>query len=400
MANARKPGFAQGLVLTLPITAVVFGMSPLMATVPQLLVHYGAFADGANLLQLALITPMVFVLLVAPLAGWVVDKLGRRVPIIVSFLCYGLAGITPLFFTDIHTLIISRALMGVSEAFILVIGSVLVCDYYRGRAREQWFAAQTFVTNTVSIAGYWIGVKLVELFGWQGPFYAAAHGFVLALLFAAFIWEPADDSHQLADSERCEQYRRIPIQRMLGIGCLAAIGSMFFFTSITQNPFALAELGVRDEATLGKYVMLAGLGVPLGMVIYWFITRIGVGWLLVTSFLLIGSGFAWMGSTTQPGNYVLASNLQQVGCGLLLPTMIIWAMEDLHFSVRGRALGLFHATFALGPFMCVGFVSLLGGIVGNIFPLFTMMSILCFGAACFAMFAAMFLMDRDPLPQR
>jgi MFS family permease len=395
MKTRRTPGLAQGVVLALPITAVVLGMNPLLASVPQLAAHFGATPDTAGLLQLALLVPGVFVLLVAPVAGLLADKFGRRPPLISAFICYALAGLTPIIFDDVHTLVIARVFTGISEAFILVIGSVLVCDYYRDRERARWFSAQTIVTNSLSLLSYWIGTKLALWFGWQGPFYLAAHGFVLAILFAMFVWEPVDDSHELTESEARDLHRKIPFQRMLGIGLLAAIGSMFFFICLTQTPVVLTELGVRDPDMMTRYVMLSGVGVPIGVAIYWFFSQLDVGKLLVASFLLIGTGFAWMGGTTTPASYLLAANLQQLGCGLFLPSMIIWAMDDLHFDVRGRALGMFHAMFAVGPFLGIGFVALFGGITGNIFPIFTLMSIMCFGAACFATFAVMFLMERQ-----
>ena len=120
--------------------------------------------------------------------------------------------------TSERALVVARVFTGISEAFILVIGSVLICDYYRGQARERWFAAQTFVTNSVGLLGYWIGEKFALWFGWQGPFFVAAHGLLLAFVFARVLWEPRDDSHELDEAEAREQYRKLPFQRMLGIG--------------------------------------------------------------------------------------------------------------------------------------------------------------------------------------
>jgi MFS family permease len=43
--------------------------------------------------------------------------------------------------------------------------------------------------------------------------------------------------------------------------------------------------------------------------------------------------------------------VNQVGCGLVLPTMLVWATRGLAYRVRGRVTGIWTAAFAIGQFI-------------------------------------------------
>jgi hypothetical protein len=53
------------------------------------------------------------------------------------------------------------------------------------------------------------------------------------------------------------------------------------------------------------------------------------------------------------GNYqvlLCASFLNQIGCGLLLPTLLVWTMRQLAFHHRGRGIGIWQSIFFAGQF--------------------------------------------------
>jgi len=73
--------------------------------------------------------------------------------------------------------------------------------------------------------------------------------------------------------------------------------------------------------------------------------------LLAIDFAVIGVGFALMAASTSPTAYAWGAGVQQIGCGLILPTLLVWATRGLAFEVRGRGTGVWQAAFAIGQFL-------------------------------------------------
>ena len=85
-----------------------------------------------------------------------------------------------------------------------------------------------------------------------------------------------------------------------------------------RGPFY--ALGVHDAQRVGVLTMIASLGVPIGTFAYWTASRLRISWLLCLDFALIGVGFFGMVRAVDPGGYVMSAFINQLGCGLVLPT--------------------------------------------------------------------------------
>jgi hypothetical protein len=119
--------------------------------------------------------------------------------------------------------------------------------------------------------------------------------------------------------------------------------------------------------------MLASIGVPLGTFIFWGLSRVPIGWLLCIDFALVGAGFAWMGQAGDAHSYAWGSFVNQIGCGLVLPTMLVWATRGLAYAIRGRVNGIWQATFAIGQFLSGMVVTLLSRHLDGLLPTLAVM---------------------------
>ena len=63
---------------------------------------------------------------------------------------------------------------------------------------------------------------------------------------------------------------------------------------------------------------------------------------------------------------ILGAVVASAGTGLLLPTLLVWALSGLTFEQRGRGTGLWTAALFLGEFVCpllvLGLAAALGGL--------------------------------------
>jgi hypothetical protein len=145
-----------------------------------------------------------------------------------------------------------------------------------------------------------------------------------------------------------------------------------FYTMQTQGGFAWNILGISDPARIGVLTSVASLGVPLGTFIFRGATkRLPTSYLLAIEFFIIAAGFIGMGNSHDYRLYLLAASLNQIGCGMILPTLLIWAIRGLAFEVRGRGTGLWTAVFSIGQFGSGITMTYFAKVLGGLLPAFS-----------------------------
>jgi predicted MFS family arabinose efflux permease len=374
-SGSRKPGFLQGIMLLLPITMAVMDISVLTPVVHLLLEHFRDVPNHEYLVIGGVLTmPAIWVLLFSPIAGWMADRFGRRNLLLAAMVVYAFVGSAPAFLDNLYLIILSRAALGICESIIITVSTTMISDYYTGLTRERWLASQTAVASVAALGIIFLGGELGATYGWRGPFYAYPYSLVLAVGVYFLIWEPVKERVDTEpENGKQERYVHFPWARLLGICGLTVLASISFYTVVTKNAEALVALGVHDPALIGEYTMLASIGVPLGTFIFWGVARLPIGWLLLLDFALIGVGFLSMGGATDPAAYSWGSFINQVGCGLVLPTMLVWATRGLSYSIRGRGNGMWQAAFAIGQFLSGMVVTLLSAELNGLLPALVVM---------------------------
>jgi MFS family permease len=362
-------------MLLLPITLAVMGISVLAPVVPLLLEQFKNVPNHEYLVIGGVLTmPAIWVLLFSPVAGWMADRLGRRNLLVGSMIVYAFVGIAPAFLDNLYAIIASRVAVGICESIVMTVSTTLISDYYTGHVRERWLASQTAVASVSALGIIYLGGQLGAAYGWRGPFYLYIYSLPLAFCVLATIWEPSTaDVRKAGAADSTAQYQQVPWPRIMGICAITLLASISFYTIITKNAEALFALGVENPAEIGRLTMLASIGVPLGTFIFWGVSRVPIGWLLFIDFALVGIGFSWMGQSVDPHTYAWGSFINQIGCGLVLPTMLVWATRGLAYSIRGRVNGMWQAAFAIGQFLSGMVVTLLSHLLGGLLPTLAVM---------------------------
>jgi MFS family permease len=357
-------------MLLLPITMNVMGISVLTPVVHLMLAEFKAAPYHDYMVIGGILTmPAIWVLLFSPVAGWLADRFGRRNLLLVSMVVYAFVGVAPALLGNLYAIIAARIGVGICESIVVTVSTTMIGDYFKGHTRERWMASQTAVASVSALGIIYLGGALGAAYGWRGPFYLYLYSLVLALGIFAFVWEPSIERTGEAGQPRAAaDHDEFPWARMLGICGLTLLASTCFYTVITKNAEAMVSLGVTDPSIIGKYTMLASIGVPLGTFIYWGVSRLPINWLLLIDFGVLGTGFVLMGRANAPISYAWGSFINQVGCGIVLPTMLVWATRGLAYSIRGRGIGMWQAAFAIGQFLSGMAVTLLGKELGGLLP--------------------------------
>ena len=388
-AQNHQAGALQGVLLLLPITMAVMGLVVLVPVLPGVMAEFHAVHGVEYLVPLMLTLPALCVALLSPVAGAIVDFFGRRRTLIGALFGYAAVGILPLFLKSLTAIIASRFLLGTMEALVVISSTTLIGDYFHGKQREKWLAWQTAIASISSIFLAFLGGMLgSSALGWRGPFAAYGVSVFFAVCILLFTWEP-ERSEQPAD-EIAGPDAHIPWMAILPIAALAIFGGTMFFTMQIQVSTMLSEYyGMGEASQIGMFSAIAGLAVAIGTVLYQkFSAPRPVPTQLLFAFGLLGVSYATMRYAAAPGSFASTLVVNQIGCGMLLPALVVWAMGRLPFEVRGRGTGIFMSGWWLGQPLSTQAVAFLRSQLGGSLPAtLQVLGGLCLVAAVLALFS-------------
>ncbi|NBC34977.1 MFS transporter [Novosphingobium sp. FSY-8] len=375
MTKHHSPGLMTGVALLLPVTLSTMAIVLLAPVLPQILTEFADVPGHDYWVPMILTIPALCIALLSTVAGMLGDYFGRRRLLLWSFGLYAMVGIAPIFLRDLTAILISRVGVGIAEALIMVLSTTMIGDYFKGAARDKWLAAQTAFASMSALLFFNLGGQL-GAFGWRTPFWAYASALAMMALVLAFTWEPqGDDGDEAEAAPHNASWAGFPWGRMGVILAITVYGAVFFYTVQIQSASGLALLGVTDPARAGFLTSIASVGVPLGTFLYSRIGRWPVQRLLLIEFGLLAIGFLLMSRAGSPAGFIAGCFVNQLGAGLLLPTLLVWAMSLLSFEVRGRGAGMWQSAFALGQFLSPVVVTFASAQAGGLQAAFGVLSV-------------------------
>ncbi|WP_031475404.1 MFS transporter [Streptomyces bicolor] len=335
----------------LPILGAVL-IAPVL---PKMEDHFASTAGAKALVPLALTVPALSLALLAPFAGVIVDRLGRKRLLIVATVLYAVFGTAPLWLDSLGAIIAGRALVGVAEAAIMTCCTTLIGDYYSGHRRVKYLALQTMCASASATVFFVLG-GAVGSAGWKVPFWVYAVSLVLAPLMASALPDPAarattDEAPAEAQAAGPTVRRPFPWRQLAGICALTFFGAMVFYTVPVEMAYLLDDLGVENSGVIGLATAIASAATVGGAITFARLKR-SPDPMLPAVFAVCAAGFGVMSLAGNAPLLVVGAVINCLGTGMLLPALLTSAMSRLAFEDRGRGTGLWTAAFFGGEFVC------------------------------------------------
>lgn len=343
-AEQRSAGIPQSVLLLLGSCLPVLGAVLLAPVLPRMQAHFADTSGAAVLVPVALTLPALMIAVLAPLAGMIVDRVGRKPLLLMSMLLYTVCGTLPLWLESLQSIVISRAGIGLAEAGIMTCCTTLMGDYYRGERRERLFALQMVATSLSAAVFMGVGGYLGQD-SWRTPFTLYAVGLVFLPLMGLWLWEPVS---QKASEQGGALMPWSRLRPLLGLALLAGLS---LFIVPVQAGYLLNLLGVDSPQQIGMTMGGNQLGVLLGALSFRLIGSARPARLLLLAFALAGIGGLLMAAAGSHRTLSMAVFINGLGIGLMLPTLITRIMALVDFNQRGRASGFFTAAIFAGEFI-------------------------------------------------
>ena len=318
-----------------------FSIDTYLPAFPEMRAALGASQLGVQQSLTAYLLPYCLMIL---WHGALSDSWGRRRTVLVGLTVYFLASLGCAFAPNIETLLVFRAVQGISAGAGMVVGRAMIRDLFEGPAAQRLMAQVQMIFGIAPAIAPIIGGWLLALFNWHSIFVFLA---LFAVALIALVWlylpETLDPAKRqsLQPAKVFSNFQRVFSHReffplAITVGCNF---SGFFLYVLSAPVFLLEHLKISNQGfgwlfvptvtgmILGSYASrrLAGKRTPEQTVALAYQVMFAAAALNVLLCLTIQPSVPW---SVVP---IMAYNF---GMALAMPTISLLAL-DLFPTLRG-----------------------------------------------------------------
>jgi len=173
------------------------------------------------------------------------DMLGRKLPLYVSLVLFGVASVGCALAPDIESLIAWRFVQGLGASAGMVIPRAIVRDLHTGVEAARLMSLLMLVFSVSPILAPLCGSLLIEWWGWRSVFWAVTviAAVSLAILFTGLAeTRPAAQRLQSSVASALRSYAALLRDRhFLGLVFIGAFGMASFFSFLANSPFVMID---------------------------------------------------------------------------------------------------------------------------------------------------------------
>jgi MFS family permease len=323
-------------------------------------------------------------------SGWLLDRLGRRRPVLLGLLASGLALSGYALVVTAEQLLIVRAVHGLATAVLTPGAFAMLGDVATVDRRARVMGVSGAIIAVAAISGPPLGGLLRDRSGAVTVFVLGAVLMGLATLL--FTWlvkgvEPVPFQSPAGGGWPDWRQPRLIAANLVVLAFTVGLGTLVTHLPLLLNgrgePAARIGLAFTAYAVVAMLVM-AGPGYRLS-------DRLGRLPPLLAGLGLIGLALLLLAAVDGLAGVGLSMALFGLGFGLLFPAATTLVTEATRINERGRAFGLFYAVYSLG--VVIG--SLLSGLLDEQFGTLTVTPFWAGGLVALAMLGGLLWLLRN-----
>lgn len=345
----RIAGIRQGLLLVAIAWLAPIGSTLFAPVLPHMIEHFSAVPHASLLAPVALVTPALLVALLAPVAGILSDRFGRRRLLMAALALYAGAGVSPYWIDNLYVIILTRMVVGIAEAGVMTVSTALICDYFTGDRRSHWLSVQFGSASLVAIFCFALAGFLGS-FDWRAPFLAYGVTALFIPLVLVLLFDPV----HIAEPEHgaVVETERLLSARFVGCLVLTLFCGVLLYVTPVHISLVLSERGISDPQMLGFASAIGAIGAVAGAALFRVLSRRAIGALLTCALGLQTIGYGLLYTQPSLAGTVVGMFVNNIGCGISLPLVLALTMSKLPEAYRGRASGIWTSMLFIGQFSC------------------------------------------------
>ncbi|PVX28568.1 MFS transporter [Sphingomonas pokkalii] len=373
----KPQGFTMIIAGFLPVFAII-AMFPLVAAI---IGHFHDDPNAAIKVPAMVTAPGYAIALLAPFAGLLCDRFGRRRILLACTFFYGVAGTAPFFLESLDSIIATRLALGVCEAGILTIVNTLIADYWADSSRRNWLMLQGIVGPALQ-PGVFVLVASVAAVRWNGGFLVYLIAFPIFLSMYFFLFEPKREQVAAQEGARAlEAPGPFPAGAAVLVGAVTLFASILYYVFIVNGSIAWKEVGVTDPLQVSTLTVVPALFIIVGSILFRIVSRFNNAVQIAAFLGMLGIGLAGIGLARSVTAMQLSMAFQQTGAGMAIPALIAWSQSKFGFAHRGRGMGVWTSAFFLGQAISPIIVGNVAGAAGSMQGAFLALGLVAIVAA-------------------
>lgn len=324
-------------------TAIMY--SAITPVLPGMAAYFGGGERGGLLAQLVMTMPGLGMMIGGPLSGFLIDRWGERIIILVSVVIFTLTGSAGLFVEDPAALLSARFFQGIAACSFITASLTLLSRRFELPVRIRMLSYHTALGAMAGLVALLAAGVSADLGSWRTPFSFHFLGIVVFLLAVLVVPRFTGRVNDSAISNRA-------LRPLLPVYLLCVPLFMVIFTTSVQVPFLLEVVGVTNAGTQSRVLATGVVGFVMGA---WAFSRLlaplGAMAVLSMGLMLMAVGHVLLGLSPNGVMVAVACLVSSLGGGLLVPHITHTLVEKAPEHLRGRALGLFPVFTYLGSFL-------------------------------------------------
>ncbi|MCX2683512.1 MFS transporter [Campylobacter sp. MIT 21-1685] len=309
-----------------------------------------AFSHLDILTRLVLTIPAIFVVLVSPLAGILMDKFGKLRFIFPAMIVWTFSGMSGFFLNDIYAILFSRSIFGAATAFIMTGASALLGDYYSQggfNRREKALSAQGFFCAVggavfICIAGF------VSSYSWRYPFLVYGLGVLITILAIIYLFEP----HKFKFYDKSQVEASVHYRHFFPVYFIGFFIMVVYYISPTQLPYYIEENLGLDPKYIGVSMSVSAIFYGVFSLSYKYLMQfLSVKTIYLATIFLVGCSFLVLYFIHTYNAVLLALALLGMGGGIMLVNNTSYLFSICPKNARARAYGILASCIFLGQFL-------------------------------------------------
>lgn len=332
-------------------TLTVMAGAIIAPALPEISKVYAHLPDAELLSKLILTLPALFIAVLAPVAGYFVDKNGRRKVFLFSLLLYAAAGTTGGYLNNIYLILVGRAFLGMAVGAMMTAIVTLIGDYFEGNARSRFMGYQAAFASTGGLIFISIGGVLTDI-NWRFPFLIYAVSLIVFLMAWLSVSEPR--RQKTSDSvtlKGISLVRSIPKQVII-VYVIALFSFAVFYMIPVQLPFMLSAL--EGVSNTGVGVAIASMNVTAMLTAFNYSRvkkRMGFPAIMAMVYILVAFGYFLISFSLSYGAMVAGILVCGLGFGMQMANINLWLVQLAPGNIRGRLVGYLNFFIFLGMFL-------------------------------------------------
>lgn len=345
---------ARNITLLLASTMTVMAGATIAPALPAMEKAFASIAHAEFLVKMVLALPGLMIAIGAPLVGLLLDRWRKKKLLVGASIAYGVTGVAGcLLEGSLYGLLISRILLGLAVAGVMVTCTTLVADYFQGLERSRYMGLMAAFGGFGGVAFVALGGVLAE-WHWTAPFALYGLAFLVLPALLLFIDEPVIHKPDVQPRQG-NRHSADSSSGKLTLLCyaLAVVELLLLYMVPVHLPFYASEIGIYSGVQAGMAIALMLLVMSATSVLYHRVqAKLSFPLLHGGGLLLLALGYGMLGSVSSATAALLALAISGVGLGLMRPNVVVWLLSVTPSAHRGRVLGGLTTCFFVGQFIC------------------------------------------------